>query len=131
MAIKSIRPKVTPEMTRLNFVLMTPSANYTIPLREAEKLWHHPHFDRSRNTEILVTGWTSNINKSNSALETVWQAYKCRGGVNFVVSSICLVRIVIKPTITSECRQLIKRYIENMSLTHDVKMYPNINCYAQ
>lgn len=88
LAIKSINPKVTPEFSKLNFILMTPTANYTIPLKEADKLWHHPQFNRSLNTEILVTGWTSNINKSNTALDTVYQAYQCRGGVNFVVSHI-------------------------------------------
>lgn len=101
LAIKSINPKVTPEMTRLNFILMTPTANYTIPLQDAQKLWHHPAFNRSLSTEILVTGWTSNINKSNSALDSVWQAYKCRGGVNFVVrpKHICDGMVLAKRTL--------------------------------
>lgn len=70
----------------MNFVLMTRTHNVSIPLREADRLWHHAQFNASRPTVVLVTGWTSNINKSNSALSLVYEAFMCRGGVNFVVS---------------------------------------------
>lgn len=87
MSSSSVEPKSTPKLDRMNFILMTPAQNYTIPLREAHKLWHHATFNNSRPTAVLVTGWTSNINKSNTALSQVYAAYMCRGGVNFVVSA--------------------------------------------
>lgn len=89
MSSSAVEPKSTPKLDRMNFILMTRAQNYTIPLREAHKLWHHAAFNASRPTEVLVTGWTSNINKSNSALTQVCAAYMCRGGVNFVVS-VCV-----------------------------------------
>lgn len=86
LSARSVQPKQTPALERMNFVLMTRTANYSLPLREAHRLWHHAAFNGSRPTAVLVTGWTSNVNKSNTALGLVFEAYMCRGGVNFVVS---------------------------------------------
>lgn len=89
ISAKSVQPKVTPDIESMNFILMTRTQNYSIPLREAHDLWHHNAFNASRPTAVLVTGWTSNINKSNNALSLVYDAYMCRGGVNFVVRVAC------------------------------------------
>lgn len=82
---KSIKPKVSPDLNKMNFVLMTDGMNYTIPLKNAKAVWNHSGFNRDLNTTILVTGWTSNINESNDALNLISDAYACRGDYNFVV----------------------------------------------
>lgn len=69
----------------MNFVLLTQHDRNLIPLDDPHQLWNHKSFNATLKTEILVTGWTSNINETNDALETIWQAYKCRGNVNFIV----------------------------------------------
>lgn len=72
----------------MNFILITKTENYTIPLNDAAKLWAHNVFDKNKKTVILVTGWTSNINATNEALNTISAAYMCRGNINFVVSNL-------------------------------------------
>lgn len=72
-------------ITAMNYVLMTGAENVTIPLLESDDLWKNPLFNPSHNTVILVTGWTSNINGSNRAIDTIFNAYQARGGYNFVV----------------------------------------------
>lgn len=87
ISTKSVQPKAIPDIDSMNFILMTRQQNYSIPLRNVHDLWHHAAFNASRPLAVLVTGWTSNINKSNNALSLVYEAYMCRGGVNFVVSA--------------------------------------------
>lgn len=72
----------------MNYLLKTRRGDHLIPIQTPEKLWNHPAFNRELKTAILITGWFSNINSTmeNDALETVWEAYKCRGNYNFVVS---------------------------------------------
>lgn len=89
MSNRSVQPKASPDIVRMNFVLMTPDKNYSIGLREAHRLWHHAAFNQSRPTVVMVTGWTSNVNKTNTAMNVMYDAYKCRGGVNFLVS-VCV-----------------------------------------
>ncbi|XP_050091075.1 phospholipase A1-like [Anopheles aquasalis] len=72
-------------ITDMNYVLMTEDDNVTIPLLESDDLWSHDQFNKKFNTVILVTGWTSNINEPNRAIDTIFNAYKARGGYNFVV----------------------------------------------
>lgn len=88
ISASSVQPQSTPASEAMNFVLMTRDHNVSIPLREPDKLWRHAHFNTSRPTVVMVTGWTSNINKSNSALSLMYEAFMCRGGVNFVVSVV-------------------------------------------
>lgn len=64
---------------------MTEDDNVTIPLLESDDLWSNDLFNKNFNTVILVTGWTSNINEPNRAIDTIYNAYKARGGYNFVV----------------------------------------------
>ncbi|XP_058459589.1 vitellogenin-1-like [Malaya genurostris] len=72
-------------ITEMNYILMTENENVSIPLLESEDLWSHWLFNDSYSTVILVTGWTSNINGSNRAIDTIFNAYRARGGYNFVV----------------------------------------------
>lgn len=76
------RDKYLPELSKMNYIF--PSNKTLIPLQSPHELWNNTLFNPSLKTEILVTGWTSNINETNNALETIWQAYKCRGNVNFI-----------------------------------------------
>lgn len=89
---KQIKPKakVLPELSKMNFVLLTKDDRYSLPINDSSKLWHHSSFNPALKTVILVTGWTSNINETNDALETIWAAYKCRGNVNFIVSHLII-----------------------------------------
>lgn len=83
---KQVKPKYLPDVTKMNFQLKTCRGDYLIPIQTPAKLLSHPAFDSSLKTTILVTGWFSNINSTmeNDALETVWEAYKCRGDTNFI-----------------------------------------------
>lgn len=70
----------------MKFVLKTRDNNYSIPLTKSNLLWELKEFDRNLSTVILVTGWTTNGNKSNEGLESIYSAYMCRGNINFIVS---------------------------------------------
>ncbi|XP_053672840.1 vitellogenin-1-like [Anopheles nili] len=72
-------------ITEMNYILMTGDNNITIPLLESDDLWMDELFNKSHDTVILVTGWTSNVNEPNRAIDTIYNAYKARGGYNFVV----------------------------------------------
>ncbi|KFB44439.1 hypothetical protein ZHAS_00012224 [Anopheles sinensis] len=69
----------------MNYILMTEDNNVTIPLLESDDLWMNELFNKSCDTVVLVTGWTSNVNEPNRAIDTIYNAYKARGGYNFVV----------------------------------------------
>lgn len=54
---------------------------------QPEKLWALKEFDANLPLVIMVTGWKTDFSEStDSALEVIYRAYRCRGGVNFVVS---------------------------------------------
>lgn len=78
------KEKFLPELSKMNFVLLTKDNRHLVPLDDPRQLWNHKLFNPTLKTEMLVTGWTSNINETNDALATIWEAYKCRGNVNFV-----------------------------------------------
>lgn len=69
----------------MNFEMLTHSGeNITIPLLEPHRLWKHPKFRQDWDVVLLVTGWNSNINHTNDALDAIYSAYRERE-VNFVV----------------------------------------------
>lgn len=69
----------------MNFQFLTPNGdNFRIPLLEPHKLWDNPKFNRNFNTTLLVTGWNTNVNSTNEAVDTLFRAYKHRK-INFVV----------------------------------------------
>ncbi|EDW27752.1 GL19877 [Drosophila persimilis] len=77
-------PLDPPEMARMSFLLRTDDCqNVSIPLTEAERLWEAPGFHQDRPTVIYITGWLTNIKRSNSG--PVAKAYNCRNDTNFVV----------------------------------------------
>lgn len=86
MHSNAIQPSITPSVHLMNFQLYTRNGKaISIPLLEPNKLWNSPAFDRTVNTTLVVTGWNSNVNSTNEAIETLHRAYR-QQNVNFVVS---------------------------------------------
>lgn len=86
VAQDSVHPAHIPNITNVPFILMTPTRNYTIPLTKAYELWSNKEFHRNKQTVFLATGWTTNLNTSDGALDALFWAYMCRSDVNFVVN---------------------------------------------
>lgn len=63
---------------------MTGDENVTFPLTNSIELWRHPSFDPKKNTVVLITGWTTDINETNTAVDLLSEAYLARGDTNFV-----------------------------------------------
>lgn len=58
-------------------------------MSEPFQLFRLKEFNPKFALVIMITGWTTNANKPvNHALDVIYAAYRCRGRVNFVVSSI-------------------------------------------
>ena len=83
--LNAVTPSAPPNINEMNFEFLTQSGeNITIPLLYPDALANHVEFRRDFTTVLLVTGWNSNINKTNDALETLYAAYQTRD-VNFLV----------------------------------------------
>lgn len=90
----SVKPKYTPDIKSLTFILRTRKENITIPLTNPDELWNHASFDLNLPLVIFVTGWKTDLKeKVSTAQETLAAAYLCRGNVNFVVSCCCCISI--------------------------------------
>lgn len=87
LSAKTVQPKFLPKIHEMNFVLKTKSKNISVPLEKPEQLWSNAEFKKDLPLILLITGWTTNFNDTNNALDTVYAAYKCRGNVNFVVNT--------------------------------------------
>lgn len=87
LSAKTVQPKFLPKVHEMNFVLLTESKNISVPLENPEQLWTNAEFKKDLPLVLLITGWTTNINDTNNALDTVYAAYRCRGNVNFVVNT--------------------------------------------
>lgn len=59
--------------------------NVSVPLQQPALLWKKTEFNTKYPLVVFVTGWTTNFNETNEALETMYKAYECRGDINFVV----------------------------------------------
>lgn len=75
---------IQPKISEMNYVLITESENISIPINDSIKLWAHEKFNPQAKVVILVTGWTTDINETNSAADVLYDAYKTRN-VNFVL----------------------------------------------
>lgn len=83
--LNAIKPSFTPSVHKMNFELLTHNGeNVTIPLLKPEALWNHPKFNQNWDVILLVTGWNSNINETNDALDALYASYRLRD-TNFVV----------------------------------------------
>lgn len=78
-------------MNNLSLILKFDGSDYKTPLLKTESLWSHEKFNKDLPLVILITGWNTNYNVSeNNALDTIYEAYRCRGGYNFVVGVLNL-----------------------------------------
>lgn len=86
MSAKAVKPPTTPDITNMSFVLKVKDKNISIPLTKPRDLWALDEFDAELPLVVMITGWTTNFNDStNPTLDKIYNAYKCRGNVNFVV----------------------------------------------
>lgn len=99
LSANTVQPKFLPKINEMNFVLKAKTRNISVPLEKPEQLWSLAEFNKDLPLVLLITGWTTNFNDTNNALDTVYAAYKCRGNVNFVVNErkICVVRGRMSP----------------------------------
>lgn len=91
LSSNQVKPRFTPNISSMNFVLKFDHEDYLIPLTSPDLLWKHEKFNPSWPLVLLATGWTTNYNNSavdNGALDHVYEAYHCRGNINFVVSVV-------------------------------------------
>lgn len=80
-----LNPQELPEMAKMNFVFKGPNGDVAARLDESEQIWTHGDFNKRFNTVIIITGWNSNVNNTNLALDILYLAYRKRE-VNFVVT---------------------------------------------
>lgn len=99
LVTKTVQPRFTPNISSMNFVLRYDHKDYLIPLNKPELLWKHEKFNPTWPTVLLATGWKTNYNESaNQALDQLYEAYHCRGKINFVVSVACInLCAIVKP----------------------------------
>lgn len=84
-ANNATEPYKQPNMSELNYVFITGDDNISIPITDSKKLWIHPKFNTKKNVVIMVTGWNSDINDTNTAAEVLSGAYNKRGDTNFIL----------------------------------------------
>lgn len=73
-----------PEPKDVNYEYLTQDGdNVTISLSNSEYLFNHPKFHMNWNVVLFVSGWDSN--RSDATISALYDAYRCRGGYNFVV----------------------------------------------
>lgn len=83
--VNAITPTFIPNVDEMNFEMLTREhENITIPLLNPEELWTHSKFRQDWDVVLVITGWNSNINETNDALDTLYAAYRIRD-TNFVV----------------------------------------------
>ncbi|XP_063706112.1 vitellogenin-3-like [Culicoides brevitarsis] len=84
IAANATKPFRTPNASEINYVLLTGDENVTIPLTNSVELWRHPSFDPKKKVVVLITGWKTDINETNTAVDLLSEAYLARGDTNFV-----------------------------------------------
>lgn len=86
VSAKTITPKSIPDIRDMNFNLHFENEVTFIPLSKPNDLIYHKQFNQSKALIILITRWTTNANDSeNAALKLIYNAYRCRGDVNFII----------------------------------------------
>ncbi|XP_016979917.1 vitellogenin-1-like [Drosophila rhopaloa] len=83
LASNKLQSKFTPDINQMHFQLQTACTNTSFPLTSPEDMWKSPLFDPKKKVVILATGWTTNVNKSET-IDVFSKAFNCRGDVNFV-----------------------------------------------
>ncbi|KXJ76141.1 hypothetical protein RP20_CCG010246 [Aedes albopictus] len=85
VASNGTEPFFEPDLSLMNYVLMTEAGNFSYPLDKAQDLWESSEFSKDLDTVIVVTGWLTSINETNDAVTELYKAYHARGGHNFIV----------------------------------------------
>lgn len=81
-----VRNKYTPNLKALTLILKTKYLNISAPLTNPSVLWSHKEFRTDLPLVLFVSGWqTDLLVQISTAQETMFEAYACRGNVNFVV----------------------------------------------
>jgi hypothetical protein len=74
-----------PQYEEINYLLVTPFENVSIPLLEPDRLWSNAMFNRDLKVVIMVSGWTTDINFTIDSAAGIYEAYKARGDSNFIL----------------------------------------------
>ncbi|XP_058450487.1 vitellogenin-1-like [Malaya genurostris] len=85
VATNGTEPLYEPDLSRMNYVLMTDSGNYSYSLNRSGDIWKSPQFSHQLQTVLLVTGWLTTIDSANDAVDALYKAYRARGQINFLV----------------------------------------------
>lgn len=82
----NVREKYTPNLESLTLILKTKHLNISARLTNPSILWSHKEFRTDLPLVLFVSGWQTDLMvKISTAQETMYEAYACRGNVNFVV----------------------------------------------
>ncbi|XP_031628400.1 vitellogenin-2-like [Contarinia nasturtii] len=85
LSAKSVQPRSMPNIGNMSYVLKTKNKNISVPLDSPEELWKLKEFNPKLPLVMVITGWTTNFNDTeNPTLDKIYDAYRCRGNVNFV-----------------------------------------------
>lgn len=82
---ESTRSLIPADVNKINYVLLTETENISFPITDAPQLWKNPNFNPNNDVAIFITGYKSEINHKNRAIDGVWDAYRYRGGINFII----------------------------------------------
>ncbi|XP_065357143.1 vitellogenin-1-like [Calliphora vicina] len=77
-----VRPRITPNISKMEFILQTPCLNESFPLLQVDEIVESPNFNVSKKLILFVRGWYGY--KGESA-ETLAKAFHCRGEHNFLL----------------------------------------------
>ncbi|KAH8387195.1 hypothetical protein KR093_005444, partial [Drosophila rubida] len=83
LSSNKIVSRYTPDINKMSFQLRNACQRSTFPFLQAETMWRSPQFDPNKKVVILATGWTTQVNDTDT-IENFARAYNCRGDVNFV-----------------------------------------------
>lgn len=115
---QSVKPRTTPDIHNMNFILKYNGEDFLIPLTQPELLWTHEKFNKELPLVLFATGWTTNYNESeNSALDTLYEAFRCRGNINFVVCIVISESLILQNLIFFRSHLFSRLTVPNM-LTH-------------
>lgn len=89
LSLNLVKPRYTPNISEMHFVLKYNHIDYLVKLESPVELWTQEKFNPEWPLVLFATGWTTNYDFSimdNEALDQLYEAHHCRGGINFVVS---------------------------------------------
>lgn len=82
---ENTQPVAPVDINSINYVLLTEFENISFPITDAAGLWQHPKFNPNNDVAIFITGFRSAIDHKNRAVDGVWDAYRYRGNINFII----------------------------------------------